>query len=105
MTSTSASMRMGGSPRPWQSISAPAIEELRPLFVEEATQLEDIGELAYLRSKTKVAARDGGAIVHEVRLQRVLHPASGRLHSARCLPRRRYPRAEENRIHGRDFPH
>src|SRR5579859_1268614 len=29
------------------------IEELRPLWVEEATQLEDLGELALLRSKTK----------------------------------------------------
>ena len=35
------------------------IEELRPLFVEEATQLEDLGELALLRSKTKVPLATG----------------------------------------------
>ncbi|HEU0120536.1 MAG TPA: galactonate dehydratase [Bryobacteraceae bacterium] len=36
-----------------------AIESLRPLFVEEATQLEDLGELAHLRSKTKVPLATG----------------------------------------------
>jgi galactonate dehydratase len=35
------------------------IEELRPMFVEEATQLEDVDELAYLRSKTKVPLATG----------------------------------------------
>lgn len=35
------------------------IEELRPYFVEEATQLEDLGELAHLRSKTKVPLATG----------------------------------------------
>ncbi len=35
------------------------IEELRPMFVEEATQLEDLGELAHLRSKTKVPLATG----------------------------------------------
>ncbi|MEO7653705.1 MAG: enolase C-terminal domain-like protein [Bryobacteraceae bacterium] len=35
------------------------IEELRPFFVEEATQLEDIGELALLRQKTKVPIATG----------------------------------------------
>lgn len=35
------------------------IEELRPLFVEEPTQLEDLGELAHLRSKTKVPLATG----------------------------------------------
>jgi galactonate dehydratase len=35
------------------------IEDLRPLFVEEATQLEDIGELAHLRAKTKVPLATG----------------------------------------------
>lgn len=35
------------------------IEELRPLFVEEATQLEDLGELALLRQKTKVPLATG----------------------------------------------
>ena len=35
------------------------IEDLRPMFVEEATQLEDVGELAYLRSKTKVPLATG----------------------------------------------
>ncbi len=35
------------------------IEELRPYFVEEATQLEDLGELALLRSKTKVPLATG----------------------------------------------
>lgn len=35
------------------------IEDLRPFFVEEATQLEDIGELALLRSKTKVPLATG----------------------------------------------
>lgn len=34
-------------------------EELRPFFIEEATQLEDLGELAYLRSKTKVPLATG----------------------------------------------
>jgi L-alanine-DL-glutamate epimerase-like enolase superfamily enzyme len=35
------------------------IEELRPFFVEEATQLEDLGELELLRQKTKVALATG----------------------------------------------
>ncbi|MBS1826000.1 MAG: galactonate dehydratase [Acidobacteria bacterium] len=35
------------------------IEELRPLFVEEATQLEDLGELQHLRQKTKVPLATG----------------------------------------------
>jgi galactonate dehydratase len=35
------------------------IEELRPLFVEEATQLEDLGELELLRSKTRVPLATG----------------------------------------------
>jgi galactonate dehydratase len=36
-----------------------AIEPLRPLFVEEPTQLEDLSELAHLRSKTKVPLATG----------------------------------------------
>jgi len=35
------------------------IEELRPLFVEEATQLEDLDELAQLHSKTRVPLATG----------------------------------------------
>lgn len=35
------------------------IEDLRPFFVEEATQLEDLGELALLRDKTKVPLATG----------------------------------------------
>ena len=35
------------------------IEHLRPLFVEEATQLEDLGELQLLRQKTKVPLATG----------------------------------------------
>jgi galactonate dehydratase len=35
------------------------IEELRPLFVEEPTQLEDLGELTLLRQKTKVPLATG----------------------------------------------
>ncbi|MBM3738601.1 MAG: galactonate dehydratase [Acidobacteria bacterium] len=35
------------------------IEELRPFFVEEPTQLEDLGELELLRSKTKVPLATG----------------------------------------------
>ncbi len=35
------------------------IEDLRPFFVEEATQLEDFGELALLRQKTKVPLATG----------------------------------------------
>src|SRR5205814_1235487 len=35
------------------------VEELRPLFVEEPTQLEDLGELELLRQKTKVALATG----------------------------------------------
>ncbi|MBI3208987.1 MAG: D-galactonate dehydratase [Candidatus Solibacter usitatus] len=35
------------------------IEELRPFFVEEATQLEDLGELELLRHKTKVPLATG----------------------------------------------
>jgi galactonate dehydratase len=35
------------------------VEELRPLFVEEATQLEDLDELAFLRSKTRLALATG----------------------------------------------
>jgi galactonate dehydratase len=35
------------------------IEELRPLFVEEPTQLEDLGELELLRQKTKVPLATG----------------------------------------------
>jgi galactonate dehydratase len=34
-------------------------EEYRPMFVEEATQLEDLGELAHLRSKTRVPLATG----------------------------------------------
>jgi galactonate dehydratase len=36
-----------------------AIEHLRPFFVEEATQLEDLGELELLRQKTKVPLATG----------------------------------------------
>src|SRR5579883_1542365 len=35
------------------------VEELRPLFVEEPTQLEDLGELALLREKTKTPLATG----------------------------------------------
>jgi galactonate dehydratase len=35
------------------------VEDLRPFFVEEATQLEDLGELALLREKTKVPLATG----------------------------------------------
>jgi galactonate dehydratase len=35
------------------------IEDLRPMFVEEPTQLEDLGELALLRDKTKVPLATG----------------------------------------------
>jgi galactonate dehydratase len=35
------------------------IEYLRPMFVEEPTQVEDIGELAHLRQKTKVPLATG----------------------------------------------
>src|SRR5215467_4977367 len=35
------------------------IEPLRPMFVEEATQLEDLGELELLRQKTKVPLATG----------------------------------------------
>ena len=35
------------------------IEDLRPLFVEEATQIEDLDELAHLRSKTRVPLATG----------------------------------------------
>ncbi len=35
------------------------VEDLNPLFVEEPTQLEDIDELALLRSKTRVALATG----------------------------------------------
>ncbi len=35
------------------------IEDLRPLFVEEATQLEDLDELAQLRSKTRAPLATG----------------------------------------------
>jgi galactonate dehydratase len=35
------------------------VEPYKPLFVEEATQLEDLGELAHLRSKTKVPLATG----------------------------------------------
>lgn len=35
------------------------IEDLRPMFVEEATQLEDLGELELLRQKTKVPLATG----------------------------------------------
>ena len=35
------------------------IEELHPMFVEEPTQLEDLGELALLRQKTKVPLATG----------------------------------------------
>jgi L-alanine-DL-glutamate epimerase-like enolase superfamily enzyme len=36
-----------------------SVEEFRPLFVEEPTQLEDLGELALLREKTKVPLATG----------------------------------------------
>ena len=35
------------------------VEELRPMFVEEPTQLEDLGELELLRQKTKVPLATG----------------------------------------------
>ena len=35
------------------------VEELGPLFVEEVTQLEDLGELALLREKTRVPLATG----------------------------------------------
>ena len=35
------------------------VEELRPLWVEEPTQLEDLGELALLREKTKTPLATG----------------------------------------------
>jgi len=35
------------------------IEDLRPFFVEEPTQIEDLGELALLRQKTKVPLATG----------------------------------------------
>jgi galactonate dehydratase len=35
------------------------IEDLRPLFVEEATQIEDLDELAHLRSKTRAPLATG----------------------------------------------
>ncbi len=35
------------------------VEEFRPLFVEEPTQLEDLGELALLREKTRVPLATG----------------------------------------------
>src|SRR5947209_12494489 len=35
------------------------IEELRPMFVEEPTQLEDLGELELLRQKTRVPLATG----------------------------------------------
>lgn len=35
------------------------VEDLRPFFVEEATQLEDLGELELLRQKTKVPLATG----------------------------------------------
>jgi galactonate dehydratase len=35
------------------------VEDMRPLFVEEATQLEDIDELALLRSKTRAPLATG----------------------------------------------
>jgi galactonate dehydratase len=35
------------------------VEEFRPMFVEEPTQLEDLGELALLRQKTKVPLATG----------------------------------------------
>jgi galactonate dehydratase len=35
------------------------VEELRPLFVEEPTQIEDLDELAHLRSKTRVPLATG----------------------------------------------
>jgi galactonate dehydratase len=38
-------------------------EEYRPMFVEEATQLEDLGELAHLRSKTRVPLATGERLV------------------------------------------
>ena len=59
MTSTSASMRTGGLTTTMAVDFCTRIEDLRPFFVEEATQLEDVGELAYLRSKTKVPLATG----------------------------------------------
>jgi galactonate dehydratase len=35
------------------------VEEFRPMFIEEPTQLEDLGELALLRQKTKVPLATG----------------------------------------------
>jgi galactonate dehydratase len=36
-----------------------SVEEFRPMFIEEPTQLEDLGELALLREKTKVPLATG----------------------------------------------
>ena len=45
-------------------------EEYSPYFVEEATQIEDLDELALLRSKTRIPLATGERLIHEVRLQR-----------------------------------
>ena len=80
------------------------IEELRPFFVEEATQLEDLGELELLRQKTKVPLATGRALLYQVRLHRVLRASSGELRPAGRLSCRRHPRDEEDRHHSRGFP-
>jgi galactonate dehydratase len=81
------------------------IEELRPFFVEEATQLEDLGELELLRSKTKVPLATGRTLVHQVWVRRFLFPPSGELRPARCVSCGRHSGDEENWHDRRGIPH
>jgi L-alanine-DL-glutamate epimerase-like enolase superfamily enzyme len=48
-------------------------EELRPLFVEEATQIEDLDELALLRSKTRVPLATGERLFNKYGFAELCH--------------------------------
>ena len=59
MTSVSASTFTARRRRRWPSTFCRRAEEYAPYFVEEATQIEDIDELAFLRSKTSIPLATG----------------------------------------------
>ena len=80
------------------------IEELRPFFVEEATQLEDLGELESTARQNEGSPGNRRTLVHQVRIRRLLLPPSGELRSARCVSCRRHSGDEEDWHDRRDLP-
>ena len=74
-------------------------EEYAPYFVEEATQIEDIDELAHLRSKTTIPLATGERLVYQMGLHRDLRTAPRRLRPTRRRALRRHLGDEEDRHH------